>query len=90
VPTGGAHCVARERGRARGRLGLMGRKAELRKVACCLPFYFYSKFLISFLFIFSIEFKSNQTTNSNLNVSNICIKQTAKFKLSMMQHFMSP
>jgi hypothetical protein len=55
-----------------------------------LTFSFYSKFLIPFLFIFSFEFKSNQTTNSYLSISNMCINQKTKFKLSMMQHFMSP
>jgi hypothetical protein len=38
-------------------------------------FFFYSEFLIPFLFIFSFEFKLNQTTNSNLNISNMCINQ---------------
>jgi hypothetical protein len=40
-----------------------------------LAFPFSFEFLIPFLFIFSIEFKSNQITNSNLNVSNMCINQ---------------
>jgi hypothetical protein len=47
-------------------------------------FFFYSEFLIPFLFIFFIKFKSNQTTNSNLNISNMCINQKQSFKLSMM------
>jgi hypothetical protein len=33
------------------------------------------EFLIPFVFIYSFEFKSNQTTNSNLNISNMCINQ---------------
>jgi hypothetical protein len=76
---------------ARGQeLGLMGRMAKRGRELGCFLFFFYSEFLIHFLFIFSFEFKSNQTTNSNLNISNICLKQKVKSKLSMMQHFMSP
>jgi hypothetical protein len=55
-----------------------------------MAFLFKSKFQIRFLIIFSFEFKSNQTTNSNLHISNIYIKQKVKSKLSMTQHFMSP
>jgi hypothetical protein len=38
-------------------------------------FFFYSKDLFPFLLFSSFEFKPNQTTNSNLNVSSICIRQ---------------
>ena len=38
-----------------------------------MAFPFPSKFLIHFLFIFSMDFKSNH--NSNSNNSNMCIKQ---------------
>jgi hypothetical protein len=38
-------------------------------------FFFYSEFSIPFLFIYSIEFKSNQTTHLNSNISNMCINQ---------------
>jgi hypothetical protein len=55
-----------------------------------MVFPFSFEFLIIFIFIFSFEFKSNQTTNSNSNISNMCITKKTKFKLSMMQHFMSP
>ena len=39
------------------------------------PFSFPFEFLIPFLFIFSMEFKSNQSTISNSNISNMCINQ---------------
>jgi hypothetical protein len=74
----------------RQELVLMGRMAKRGRELGYFLFFFYSEFLIPFLFIFSFEFKSNQTTNSNLNISNICLKQKVKSKLSMMQHFMSP
>jgi hypothetical protein len=55
-----------------------------------LWFFFYSEFLIHFLFIFSFEFKSNHTTNANLNISNMCINQKQSLlRINMMQHFMS-
>jgi hypothetical protein len=59
----------------RGWLGPSGLKGRGRGEAGLLwLFPFYSKFLIPY-FIFFIEFKSNQTTNSNLNISNMCINQ---------------
>jgi hypothetical protein len=67
--------------------------AERLRGRGCLAFFrlfFYSEFLIPFLFIFSFEFKSNQATNSNLNISNMCIKQKSKSRLSMMQQFICP
>jgi hypothetical protein len=36
--------------------------------------FFFSKFLIAFLFIFSSELYSNSNTNSNSNISNMCTK----------------
>jgi hypothetical protein len=40
---------------------------------------FYFSFILNFLIIFllfsSFEFKSNQPTNTNLNISNMCINQ---------------
>jgi hypothetical protein len=73
-----------------GELGLLGQKVEQGALPASLGFPFSSEFLISFLFIFSFEFKSNEATNSNLNISSICIKQRSKFRLSMMQQFISP
>jgi hypothetical protein len=58
-----------------GRLGQMGRKADREGVWAAFCFSFYFEFLIPFLFISSIEFKFNQTTNSNLNILNMCINQ---------------
>jgi hypothetical protein len=92
APTGWTHRVegAEERAHA-GRAGPNGPKG--RAGAGCgllLPFPFNRDFYSLFFFIFSIEFKPNQATNSNLNISNICIKQRSKFKLNMMQQFMSP
>jgi hypothetical protein len=68
----------------------LGQKAEGEGDWATFLFFFYCEFLIPFLFIFSIEFKSNQTTNPNLNILNMCINQNTKFKLSVMQQFMSP
>jgi hypothetical protein len=45
------------------------------EVWAALDFPFSSEFSIPFVFILSFEFKSNQTTNSNLNISNMCINQ---------------
>jgi hypothetical protein len=79
-----------ERRHVRGELGLMGQKAERRSgVRAAFGFSFILNLQSPFLFIFSFEFKSNQAINSNLNISSICIKQRSKFKLSMMQQFMS-
>jgi hypothetical protein len=89
APTGRSHQAARAREPAR-RLGELGLKVESRWFAGCIGFSFYSESLIPFSFIFSFEFKPNQATNSNLNISSICIKQRSKFKLSMMQQFISP
>jgi hypothetical protein len=75
-PRGCAHGCGRA-GPREGRLGYF-------------DLFFYSEISNHFLFIFSNGFKSNEATNSNLNISSICIKQKAKSKLSMMQHFMSP
>ena len=71
VPTGQPHRAEEVRGRARGRAGpkLVERLGD--GVAGLLSvFSFKSEFLIPFLFIFSFELKSNQTTSS------ICIFQT--------------
>jgi hypothetical protein len=70
-------------------VGWLGRKAEGEGVLGLLWLFFYPEFTNPFLFISSIEFKSNQTTNSNLNISTICIKQRPNSRLSMMQQFMS-
>jgi hypothetical protein len=79
----------RERGRADarcGRAGLNGPKGRAEgRCGLLWVFPFSSKFLISFL-----EFKSNQATNSNLNISSICIKQRSKFRFSKMQQIISP
>jgi hypothetical protein len=92
VPTDGTHWAEGERGQARG-CGRAGpnwaKRLGEEGVWASLGFSFYSEFLICFLFVFSFEFKSNQITNSNWNISSICIKQKAMSKLSMMQHFMS-
>jgi hypothetical protein len=61
-------------GCARGRGwpdGLKGREGGVAG----LFWVFSSEFLFPFLFILSFEFKSNQTINSNLNISNMCINQ---------------
>jgi hypothetical protein len=70
APTGWPHRVDGERGRARA-----GPKGRGRGGLGCFLFFFYSEFLIHFIFIFSIEFKYNQTTNSNLYISNMCINR---------------
>jgi hypothetical protein len=56
-------------------LGRLGRKAEGEGVWTTFMFFFYYEVLVPFVFVFSIEFKSNQDTNSNLNISNMCINQ---------------
>jgi hypothetical protein len=71
VPTGRACLAEGERGGCA--LGLVGRMAEGRLGWAALVFPFSFKFLISFLFILSFEFKSNQTTISDSNISNMCI-----------------
>jgi hypothetical protein len=58
-------------GDSKGALTSQGR----REGWSSLGFPFPSDFSNPFLFIFSFEFKSNQTTNSNLNISNMCINQ---------------
>jgi hypothetical protein len=64
-------------GRAwQGRAGpdvLKGREGGVAGLFWGFPFA--SELLFPFLFIFSFELKSNQTTNSNLNISNMCINQ---------------
>jgi hypothetical protein len=66
VPLSEGEC---ERARRRVGLGRFG----LGWVKMVSPFSF--EFLIPFLFIFSMEFKSNQTIISNSNISNMCINQ---------------
>jgi hypothetical protein len=51
---------------------------------------FSSKFLFPFHFVFSFELKSTQTTNSNLKYFKHVHQPKTKFKLSMMQQYMSP
>jgi hypothetical protein len=65
----------RERGGgcARERAGSGGPNGREREVWAAFCFPFSSEFSIPFLFIFSLKFKLNQTTNSNLNISNMCI-----------------
>jgi hypothetical protein len=53
-------------------------------------FPFSYEFIFPFLFIFSFEFKSTQTTNSNVKYFKHVNQPKTKFKLSMMQQFMSP
>jgi hypothetical protein len=61
-----------------------------RGVRAALAFSFKYEFLNPFIFIFSIEFKLNQATNPNLNISNMCINQKIKFRLTVMQHSVTP
>jgi hypothetical protein len=69
----------RERGGRAGGLGQVGpgglKGREGGVAGLFLGFPFSSEFLFHFLFIFLFEFKSNQTTNSNLNISHMCINQ---------------
>jgi hypothetical protein len=60
------------RGRNRPR-GLKGREGGGSWAD--LAFSFSSEFLSLFLLFYSFEFKTNQTTNSNLNNLNMCINQ---------------
>jgi hypothetical protein len=62
----------------------MGRKARREGGLGFFRFSFYSEFLIPFLFVFSFEFKSNQTTNSNRNIISTCIKQKAIIHLQII------
>jgi hypothetical protein len=73
----------RERGKACAQLEWSERLGE-----GLLLLFLLSRISISFCFLL-FEFKSNQIANSNLRDSSICIKQKAKSKLNMMQHFMS-
>jgi hypothetical protein len=69
----------RRRGRARGLARLSWAKlAEMR-------FSIFSEFLIAFLFILSMDFKSNSNSNNIKHVH----QHKRKFRLSMMQHFMT-
>jgi hypothetical protein len=64
------------RGRARAReVGPSWAKWPRESVGLHFLFLFSFEFLVHFLFIFSFEFKSNQATNSNSNISNMCINQ---------------
>jgi hypothetical protein len=71
VPTGLPHQRGREGAGGRE----LGQKSERGGFWAAFYFSFIPNFLIPLFFIFSIEFKSNQTTNSNLNISNMCINQ---------------
>jgi hypothetical protein len=57
-----------------------GEHAGLGRTRLKCFFLFSFEFIIPFLFIFSIEFKSNHTINSNSNISSMCINQ----KLSLI------
>jgi hypothetical protein len=75
APTGRPHRAERARAGTRASWAERLRGGGL---LAALVFPFYSEFLIPFLFIFSFEFKSNQTTNSILDISNMCINQKNK------------
>jgi hypothetical protein len=77
-----------ERGRAgQGKWAAWAERPSGGGSRASLIFLFISKFLIP-SFNFSFEFKSNQTTNLNLNKH--VHQPKIKFKLNMMQQFMSP
>jgi hypothetical protein len=78
-PTGRTHRTERGKGKRactrEGGDGSLGPKGWEGGSRASFYFSFILNFLILFLIFSSFEFKSNQPTNTNLNISNMCINQ---------------